>query len=64
MHFFVLFPSTTVYHCLSAVYNMMKKYSEVASLANIMGLDLQRFSTISEKVAKVCQDIEIVTKDK
>ncbi|XP_072030052.1 uncharacterized protein [Amphiura filiformis] len=54
----------TVYHCLSAVYNMMKKYSEVAALANIMGLDLQRFGTISDKVSKVCQDIDIVMKDK
>ena len=43
---------------------MMKKYSEVASLANIMGLDLARFATISDKVSKVCQDIEIVMKDK
>ena len=43
---------------------MMKKYSEVASLANVMGLDIQRLTTVSEDVAKLCEDIERLTKDK
>ncbi|XP_077980589.1 uncharacterized protein LOC144435827 [Glandiceps talaboti] len=50
------------FYCLSALYQFME-YGEVACLSNVLGLDLGKYVNKSDRIRKVCADINEVCKD-
>ncbi|XP_070581111.1 uncharacterized protein [Ptychodera flava] len=50
------------FYCLSALYQFTE-YGEVACLTNVLGLDLGKYVNKSDRIRKVCSDINEVCKD-